>query len=76
MFRVKKKLQKRGKLQKNKGSDNWHLTLLYRGTPEAIRTPDPQLRRLLLYPAELRAHEHFFLLDDLFSFVKSFFVKN
>ena len=49
---------------------------MYRGTPEAIRTPDPQLRRLLLYPAELRAHEHFFLLDDLFSFVKSFFVKN
>ncbi len=30
-------------------------TILY-GAPEAIRTPDPQLRRLLLYPAELRAH--------------------
>ena len=26
------------------------------GTPEGIRTPDPQLRRLLLYPAELLAH--------------------
>ncbi len=25
------------------------------GTPEGIRTPDPQLRRLLLYPAELLA---------------------
>ena len=25
------------------------------GAPEATRTPDPQLRRLLLYPAELRA---------------------
>jgi hypothetical protein len=24
------------------------------GVPGAIRTPDPQLRRLLLYPAELR----------------------
>lgn len=26
------------------------------GTPEWIRTTGPQLRRLLLYPAELRAH--------------------
>ena len=26
------------------------------GTPERIRTSDPQLRRLLLYPAELLAH--------------------
>ena len=26
------------------------------GTPEGIRTPDPQLRRLLLYPTELLAH--------------------
>ena len=25
------------------------------GTPEGIRTPDPRLRRPLLYPAELRA---------------------
>ena len=25
------------------------------GTPEGIRTPDPQLRRLLLYPTELLA---------------------
>src|SRR5262245_62112081 len=27
------------------------------GTPERIRTSDPQLRRLVLYPAELRAHQ-------------------
>ena len=27
-----------------------------RGTPEGIRTPDPRLRRALLYPAELLAH--------------------
>ncbi len=27
------------------------------GTPEGIRTPDPQLRRLLLYPTELLAHK-------------------
>ena len=26
------------------------------GALRAIRTPDPQLRRLLLYPAELGAH--------------------
>ena len=26
------------------------------GAPEGIRTPDPQLRRLLLYPPELQAH--------------------
>ena len=32
--------------------------LLY-GALWAIRTPDPQLRRLLLYPAELRAHRLF-----------------
>ena len=26
------------------------------GALEATRTPDPQLRRLLLYPTELQAH--------------------
>ena len=26
------------------------------GTPEGIRTPDPLLRRQLLYPPELQAH--------------------
>ena len=26
------------------------------GAPEEIRTPDPLLRRQLLYPAELQAH--------------------
>ena len=31
--------------------------LLYEnGAPEEIRTPDPQIRSLVLYPAELRAH--------------------
>jgi hypothetical protein len=30
--------------------------VLYRsGAPEEIRTPDPQIRSLVLYPAELRA---------------------
>jgi hypothetical protein len=28
------------------------------GTPGVIRTPDPLLRRQVLYPAELRAHIH------------------
>ena len=28
------------------------------GALEAIRTPDLRLRRQLLYPAELRAHDH------------------
>jgi hypothetical protein len=28
------------------------------GAPEEIRTPDPQIRSLVLYPAELRAHAH------------------
>lgn len=27
--------------------------------PEGIRTPDPQIRNLLLYPAELRDHSLF-----------------
>ena len=26
------------------------------GAPGGIRTPDPQIRNLMLYPAELRAH--------------------
>ena len=29
------------------------------GAPEGIRTPDPQLRRLLLYPPELQAHSKY-----------------
>jgi hypothetical protein len=29
--------------------------ILFVGAPEEIRTPDPQIRSLVLYPAELRA---------------------
>ena len=29
------------------------------GTPGVIRTPDPLLRRQVLYPAELRAHSRY-----------------
>jgi hypothetical protein len=32
-------------------NDFWILS----GAPEEIRTPDPQIRSLVLYPAELRA---------------------
>ncbi len=32
------------------------LSLLIDGAPEEIRTPDPQIRSLVLYPAELRVH--------------------
>ena len=32
-----------------------HLILFMNGAPEEIRTPDPQIRSLVLYPAELRA---------------------
>ena len=28
------------------------------GAPGEIRTPDPQVRSLILYPAELRAQKH------------------
>ena len=31
------------------------VTLITLGVPEEIRTPDPQIRSLVLYPAELRA---------------------
>jgi hypothetical protein len=32
------------------------IDLLENGAPGAIRTPDPQIRSLVLYPAELRVH--------------------
>ena len=40
---------------KMKSTENLMFTALY-GTPAATRTRDTQLRRLVLYPAELRAH--------------------
>ena len=40
------------------GCDRIHKYILLQenGAPEEIRTPDPLLRRQLLYPAELQAH--------------------
>ena len=41
----------------------WCLTDLaipqYFGMPAGIRTPDPRLRRAMLYPAELQTHNRF-----------------
>src|SRR5215468_7629489 len=37
------------------GEDPPHCSKLYHGAPGEIRTPDPQIRSLMLYPAELRA---------------------
>ncbi len=33
------------------------LVLIFIGAPGEIRTPDHQVRSLVLYPAELRAHD-------------------
>ena len=33
----------------------WRRLAVGGGAPEEIRTPDPQIRSLVLYPAELRA---------------------
>src|SRR5690348_976326 len=43
-----------------RGGRTWHslfpaLREITNGAPEEIRTPDPQIRSLVLYPAELRA---------------------
>jgi hypothetical protein len=40
-------------------SNSLYLFNDFNGTPEGIRTPDPQLRRLMLYPTELLAQELF-----------------
>ena len=38
------------------------------GTPGEIRTPDPLLRRQVLYPAELRAHSRYAAHPALYTF--------
>ena len=35
-----------------------HCLVVYENVPKGIRTPDPRLRRPLLYPAELWTHLH------------------
>jgi hypothetical protein len=42
----------------NGGELAWYLTKIENGAPGEIRTPDPQIRSLMLYPAELRARRH------------------
>ena len=47
-----------------------HLSYGYKilyGVPEEIRTPDPRLRRPLLYPTELQAHKYFMVKIKLVS---------
>ena len=39
-------------------------SIFYNGAPEAIRTPDPFLRREVLYPAELRVQNNKFGRND------------
>ena len=46
-------------MEQKKGFCDTKSSFYSSGALEATRTPDPQLRRLLLYPAELRGHEHY-----------------
>ena len=58
-----------GNIQK-KVTDNQSITVIchfYKGDPVGIRTRDPQLRRLLLYPAELPDHHLYYWIINLFS---------
>jgi hypothetical protein len=41
--------------KQNKRRTEMFVVLFANGAPEEIRTPDPQIRSLVLYPAELRA---------------------
>ena len=43
-------------MKRSKEKRRFSATFVSFGAPEAIRTPDPKLRRLILYPSELRAH--------------------
>ena len=45
-------------LQIRKKPQAYCLQLSHLNVPEGIRTPDPRLRRPLLYPTELRTHFH------------------
>jgi hypothetical protein len=41
----------------NNAAGAWHVKMpLKYSAPGEIRTPDPQVRSLMLYPTELRAH--------------------
>src|SRR5712671_683001 len=55
----KRALAHAGRRLKRKNGGVLQCPVLYRsGAPEEIRTPDPQIRSLVLYPAELRARFH------------------
>src|SRR5450755_4511749 len=53
----RRRLQTGAMLKRDMKSSEW-----FNGAPGEIRTPDPQIRSLVLYPAELRARG--FLIDD------------
>ena len=38
-------------------ANSYVLSMHWTGAPEKIRTPNPQIRSLVLYPVELRAHQ-------------------
>ena len=46
-----------GKASRHAKAEDWQCIdfIQQNGAPEEIRTPDPQIRSLVLYPAELRA---------------------
>ncbi len=49
--------------------------ILFFGAPGEIRTPDPQIRSLVLYPAEPPAHVELFISYSFINKLKSFFNK-
>ena len=56
--RLVKSIHLRALLQIRKKPQAYFLRLSHLNVPEGIRTPDPRLRRPLLYPTELRTHFH------------------
>jgi hypothetical protein len=53
-FRIASAIKRRGSTIRALGQE-LQLFQMVTGAPEEIRTPDPQIRSLVLYPAELRA---------------------
>ena len=43
---------------------NFAIPTILKNVPEGIRTPDPRLRRPLLYPTELRTHIGYILSEE------------
>lgn len=56
LFKLVSFWNSKSKMHKYKKPHNPHDCKVFSSVPGEIRTPDPQLRRLLLYPAELLGH--------------------